>query len=56
MAIYQYRCDRDGIIDVRRPIGTAPPSNCLSELCGRSGACFFRADAFVGVAAAGNCD
>ncbi len=24
MAIYQYRCDRDGIIDVRRPIGTAP--------------------------------
>jgi len=25
MAIYQYRCHRDGIIDVRRPIGTAPP-------------------------------
>lgn len=25
MATYQYRCHRDGIIDVRRPIGTAPP-------------------------------
>jgi len=35
MAIYQYRCHRDGIIDVRRPIGTAPPRytcpTCASE-------------------------
>jgi predicted nucleic acid-binding Zn ribbon protein len=24
MATYQYRCDTDGVLDVQRPIGTAP--------------------------------
>ena len=26
MALYEYRCDRDGAFDVTRPIGTAPAS------------------------------
>lgn len=26
MAIYEYRCDRDGLFDVTRPLGTAPES------------------------------
>ena len=26
MAIYEYRCERDGAFDVTRPIGTAPAS------------------------------
>ena len=35
MAIYEYRCERDGAFDVMRPIGTAPVSIacpvCASE-------------------------
>ena len=35
MAIYEYRCERDGAFDVMRPIGTAPASvacpECASE-------------------------
>ena len=26
MALYEYRCDRDGPFDVTRPLGTAPES------------------------------
>jgi putative FmdB family regulatory protein len=26
VALYEYRCDRDGAFDVTRPIGTAPTS------------------------------
>jgi putative FmdB family regulatory protein len=33
MAIYEYRCDRHGPIEVRLPIGTAPPSIACSQ-CG----------------------
>lgn len=25
MTTYQYRCDTDGVLDVKLPIGTAPP-------------------------------
>ena len=35
MAIYEYRCERDGSFEVSRPIGTAPASiacpTCASE-------------------------
>ena len=35
MAIYEYRCERDGSFDVTRPMGTAPASiacpACASE-------------------------
>ena len=35
VAIYEYRCDRDGVFDVTRPLGTAPESvsctKCTSE-------------------------
>ena len=35
MAIYEYRCERDGAFEVMRPIGTAPASvacpRCASE-------------------------
>ena len=36
MAIYQYRCDRDGIIDVRRPIETAPPRIACPSCAGEA--------------------
>ena len=26
MAIYEYRCDQDGVFEVTRPLGTAPKS------------------------------
>jgi putative FmdB family regulatory protein len=26
MAIYEYRCERDGAFEITRPLGTAPPS------------------------------
>ena len=26
MAFYDYRCDADGVFEVARPLGTAPPS------------------------------
>lgn len=35
MATYEYRCDRDGVFEVTRPLGTAPVSGtcpvCSSE-------------------------
>jgi putative FmdB family regulatory protein len=33
MAIYEYRCDRDGMFDVTRPLGTAPKTAACPE-CG----------------------
>lgn len=35
MSIYLYRCDRDGEIEVTRPIGQAPAS-ITCEVCGAS--------------------
>lgn len=26
MALYEYRCDQDGVFDITRPLGTAPTS------------------------------
>ena len=34
MAIYEYRCERDGAFDVMRPIGTAPASVECPECAG----------------------
>ena len=35
MALYEYRCDRDGVFEMIRPIGTAPTSTpcpvCATE-------------------------
>ena len=31
MAIYEYRCERDGAFEVMLPIGTAPPSVACPE-------------------------
>ena len=33
MAIYEYRCDQDGVFEVTRPLGTAPESVSCS-VCG----------------------
>ncbi len=33
MAIYEYRCERDGVFDITRPLGTAPESVTCS-VCG----------------------
>lgn len=33
MAIYEYRCDRDGVFEVTRPLGTAPES-VICSACG----------------------
>lgn len=33
MALYEYRCDRDGPFDVMRPLGTAPAS-VACRVCG----------------------
>lgn len=42
MATYQYRCVQDGVFDVSRPIGTAPPrSRC--PVCGSEAARVFSA-------------
>jgi putative FmdB family regulatory protein len=32
LAIYEYRCERDGAFEVMRPIGTAP-SSCACPQC-----------------------
>ena len=34
MATYEYRCDDDGIVDVARPLGTAPKS-ITCPVCGK---------------------
>jgi putative FmdB family regulatory protein len=36
MAIYEYRCERDGRFEVMRPIGTAPAS-IACPVCAREG-------------------
>lgn len=36
MAIYEYRCERDGPFEVSRPIGTAPASFAC-PVCAREG-------------------
>ena len=36
MAIYEYRCERDGAFDVMRPIGTAPASVTCPECAGEA--------------------
>ena len=33
MAVYEYRCDQDGVFEVTRPLGTAPESITCSG-CG----------------------
>lgn len=33
MAVYEYRCERDGPFDISRPLGTAPPVFAC-EVCG----------------------
>lgn len=33
MAIYEYQCDKDGVFEITRPIGTAPASVTCSA-CG----------------------
>ena len=40
MAIYEYRCERDGAFDVVRPIGTAPPSVTCPECAGEAARVF----------------
>ena len=32
MAIYEYRCDTDGVLEITRPIGTAP-ATIVCEAC-----------------------
>ncbi len=34
MTIYEYLCERDGVFDVMRPLGTAPASHGC-PICGR---------------------
>ena len=34
MSLYEYRCERDGLFDVARPLGTAPPTFACPT-CGR---------------------
>jgi putative FmdB family regulatory protein len=42
MAIYEYRCDEDGAVEVMRPLGTAPASiTCV--VCGREAGRVFSA-------------
>jgi putative FmdB family regulatory protein len=40
VAIYEYRCDRHGPVEVRLPIGTAPPSITCSQCGGEAGRVF----------------
>ena len=40
MAIYEYRCDRDGPFEVMRPLGTAPESIACPECAGEAGRVF----------------
>ena len=36
MAIYEYRCERDGAFEVTRPIGTAPSSFACPQCAGEA--------------------
>ena len=40
MAIYEYRCERDGPFEVTRPIGTAPASIACPECASEAGRVF----------------
>ena len=40
MAIYEYRCERDGAFDVVRPIGTAPASVACPQCAGEAARVF----------------
>lgn len=40
MAIYEYRCGRDGAFDVVRPIGTAPATVTCPECAGEAARVF----------------
>jgi putative FmdB family regulatory protein len=40
VAIYEYRCARDGAFDVKRPIGTAPMSIACPTCAGEAGRVF----------------
>ena len=40
MAIYEYRCERDGTFDVMLPIGTAPASIACPECASEAGRVF----------------
>ena len=36
MAIYEYRCDEDGVFEVTLPLGTAPPAITCPECGGQA--------------------
>lgn len=40
MAIYEYRCERDGAFEIMLPIGTAPASTACPVCAGESGRVF----------------
>jgi putative FmdB family regulatory protein len=40
MATYEYRCDQDGVFDVRHPIGTAPETMACPACEGESSRVF----------------
>ena len=42
MAIYEYRCEQDGLFEIRRPLGTAPESVACAQ-CGGASARVFSA-------------
>jgi putative FmdB family regulatory protein len=42
VAGYDYRCDRDGVFEVTRPLGSAPPSTAC-PVCGREAGRVFSA-------------
>jgi putative FmdB family regulatory protein len=42
VAIYEYRCERDGAFEVNRPIGTAPTSIACPACAGDAGRVFSR--------------
>jgi putative FmdB family regulatory protein len=40
VAIYEYRCERDGAFEITRPIGTAPASIACPRCAGEAGRVF----------------
>jgi putative FmdB family regulatory protein len=42
MALYEYRCERDGAFDVRRPLGTAPATVACPVCAGAARRVFSR--------------
>lgn len=45
MAIYEYRCDQDGVFDITRPLGTAPAS-AECPVCGSAASRVFSTAVF----------